>query len=183
MKKSILIILIINLSLSSNAQRRVKNKSNITPQDIILSLEIHNKAREDVGIPALTWSVELANDAQKYAEHLAKRNKGLVHCFGISNGESVAGNYRPQTLSEYWGKFACEIFYKEIKHYSYSKIRTYPFFKKFKLIRFKKIGHYTQMVSKQTTELGMGWAVSSTGKIYIVARYDKCGNILGEYPY
>ena len=39
------------------------------------------------------------------------------------------------------------------------------------------------MIWKNTTEVGMAMAVSSSGKTYVVARYSPAGNYSGEYPY
>ena len=44
-------------------------------------------------------------------------------------------------------------------------------------------GHYTQMVWRNTTQVGMGQAVCSDGSIVIVAEYDPPGNYMGQKPY
>ena len=179
--KSILILLIINLSVVSNAQRRVKNKSNISEQDILLSLEVHNKAREDVGTPPLKWSVKLANDAQKYAEYLARRNRGLLHSSSRNGqGENLymwytTGNTNSSNISTHPCEDASYAWYNEIKYYRYKKVRKHRI--------GPKVGHYTQMIWRSTEELGIGWAVSKTGKVYVVARYYKAGNMIGKRPY
>ena len=65
--------------------------------------------------------------------------------------------------------------YEEKKDYKYSKI---------KRIRVgPPIGHYTQMVWKDTKEVGISYAISKSGSVYVVARYYPPGNYSGEYPY
>ena len=65
--------------------------------------------------------------------------------------------------------------YEEKKDYKYSKI---------KRIRVgPPIGHYTQMVWKDTKEVGISYATSKSGSVYVVARYYPPGNYSGEYPY
>ena len=63
----------------------------------------------------------------------------------------------------------------EIKDYKYSKIKRYRI--------GPKVGHYTQIVWKDTKEVGVASAISKNGKVYVVARYYPAGNYLGEYPY
>ena len=41
---------------------------------------------------------------------------------------------------------------------------------------FPLAGHFTQVVWKETKELGVGRAKSNTGKLYIVAYYSPPGN-------
>jgi len=65
--------------------------------------------------------------------------------------------------------------YNEIKDYKYSKVKSNRI--------GPKTGHYTQMVWKDTKEVGIASAFSKNGKVYVVARYYPAGNYLGEYPY
>ena len=46
-------------------------------------------------------------------------------------------------------------------------------------------GHFTQVVWKRSTELGIGRAESSRGSMkcaYIVGRYKPAGNMMGDFP-
>lgn len=170
----------IILSFSLHSQRNQKSISNITKEDILLSLEVHNKAREDVGTPPLTWSIELADDAQDYAEVLARRNTRLIHSdYRDNQGENLYKVFAIRGMLEeppsFPGRDASKSWYDEIKFYRYNKIR-----------RFRlgpAIGHYTQMIWKSTSHVGIGWAVSSTGAVFVVARYSPAGNYIGERPY
>ena len=152
----------------------------MTQEDITQSLNFHNKARKDLNISPLKWSVKLANDAQKYAENLARRNKGLVHSTNNNQGENLYmsisfGSQNFEEITNRPGIDASISWYNEIKFYRYSKTRK---------LRFgPAVGHYTQMIWESTNELGIGWAVSRTGKLFVVARYFPAGNWIGEYPY
>ena len=42
---------------------------------------------------------------------------------------------------------------------------------------------FTQMVWKDTKEVGISYAISKSGSVYVVARYYPPGNYSGEYPY
>ena len=174
------VLFAIGTPVSSNAQRALKNQSNISEDDIALSMEIHNKARQEVGTPPLIWSVELANEAQDYADRLANINGRLIHSASrYDQGENLyktwSSSQSLNNIPSHPGRDATLSWYDEIKAYRYSKIR-----------RFRigpKIGHYTQMIWKSTTHIGIGWAVSRTGALYVVARYSPAGNYIREYPY
>ena len=42
-------------------------------------------------------------------------------------------------------------------------------------------GHFTQVVWKASTELGIGKAVADDGCVYVCARYAPGGNMMGDY--
>jgi len=46
---------------------------------------------------------------------------------------------------------------------------------------FKISGHFTQMIWRNSTELGMGMARDQTGKVIIVANYNPPGNYIGQF--
>ena len=151
-------------------------------KDEILALKVHNDARIEVGVGPLTWSEELEKEALNYAKYLARRDI-FKHSKTTNNGENLAMFYESVTFD---GKTTYTYsltplydssieWYNEISHYKYSKIR-----------RFRigpKVGHYTQMIWKDTKKVGIASAISKNGKVYIVARYYPRGNFLGEYPY
>lgn len=178
MRYKVFFFIIISFSLHS--QRIQESISNMTKEDVLLSLELHNQAREEVGTPPLLWSIDLADDAQEYAEVLAWRNGRLIHSnYLVNQGENLYKVWAIGGVLEdapsFPGRDASKSWYDEIKFYRYTKIR-----------RFRlgpAIGHYTQMIWKSTTHLGIGWAVSSTGAVFVVARYSPARNYIGERPY
>lgn len=44
-------------------------------EDITGAMNVHNEAREEVGVNAVVWSSSLANDADEYAKELAKSGR------------------------------------------------------------------------------------------------------------
>jgi len=46
---------------------------------------------------------------------------------------------------------------------------------------FKISGHFTQMIWRNSTELGMGMASDRSGKIIIVGNYNPPGNYTGQF--
>ena len=139
--------------------------------DIDLALEIHNRARNEVGVADLIWDEALASEAQAYAENLAKRHRFEHARNRNGHGENL---YWYSATSTQPMADASQAWYEEIDLYRYRKCCG-P--------RFSDTGHYTQMIWHSATAVGIGVAVSSRGETYVVARYNPTGNWQGEYPY
>ena len=150
-------------------------------KDKLRALQVHNDARNEVGVSPLVWSEKLEQQALKYAKQIARTNN-YKHS-NTKDGENLAMFYEYEESNKVKTYIysdtplydASMAWYEEIKDYKYSKIK-----------RFRigpKIGHYTQMVWKDTKEVGIASAISKNGKVYVVARYFPVGNYLGEYPY
>jgi len=136
-------------------------------------LREHNVFREELQIPALVWSASLAADAQAWANHLADIDKGQ-HDQGIrgKEGENIwwgtAGAYSWSDMVGFWG--------------SEKRSFVYGIFPDCKASRSAVVGHYTQLIWKNTGAVGC--ALGSNGKTdYLVCRYAAPGNIEGEKPY
>src|SRR5258708_1236388 len=149
--------------------------SKVSQQDAQAALDFHNKARNDVGSPPLEWSKELAKYAQAWADQLVKENCKLKHrphegAWKQIHGENIfwgsADSYTARDASEDW--------YSEIKDYKHGPLTGSNWY---------ATGHYTQMVWKSTTKVGIGQAVCKDGAIIIVGNYDPPGNYLGEKAY
>ena len=44
-----------------------------------------------------------------------------------------------------------------------------------------KTRHFTQLIWKKSTKLGVGMATSKSGKVYVVAHYIPVGNVVGHF--
>ena len=53
--------------------------------------------------------------------------------------------------------------------------------KQFSRFAFQILGHFTQVVWKNSKNLGIAKARSSSGKIIVVANYEPAGNFIGQY--
>ena len=151
--------------------------NNQTNADAEKSLQVHNSARAEVGVADLIWSKELERDAKNYAEILASKDNGLVHSKSKNKqGENLySWNGSSSLFSGIPLSDASYSWYSEIKDYKYGPLKEDS--------NFYKIGHYTQMIWKNTTHVGIASATSKTGKVYVVARYYPAGNYIGQYPY
>ena len=168
MKKLILLLLFI--PLVSFGQTKILNEN-----DLINSLIVHNQERELLGIKKLEWSAELQKEAEKYAKYLASTNS-FEHSTGNNQGENLYYEYYSDSITDKPFQEASISWLDEKKDYTYAKIGD-------KKNTFTLIGHYTQMIWKGTTKVGMGAYVNKKGEVYVVARYLPEGNFGGEYPY
>lgn len=177
----ILLYLLMNLVLLiysplSKAQA-FETGSRISWMDAQSVLDHHNKVRKEVGVNQLVWDTSLSAYAQRWANYLAEsENCKLIH---------RSDNYREGKLygeNLYWGSSAVyysplsasESWYSEKKLYEYKRIDD---------SNWSKVGHYTQMVWRNTVAVGVGVATCASGGIIVVANYFPPGNYLGEFPY
>jgi hypothetical protein len=49
------------------------------------------------------------------------------------------------------------------------------------VVCFKISGHFSQVVWRNSTELGMGMARDRSGKVIVVANYNPPGNYIGQF--
>ncbi|EGU76029.1 hypothetical protein FOQG_11089 [Fusarium oxysporum f. sp. raphani 54005] len=131
------------------------------------ALDLHNEARKAVGNEPLSWDDSLASGAQEWADHLAQLGS-LEH----SQGEDGENLYMGSGSNPY--SAAVEAFLSEKSQYNGEAISG---------SNYMSFGHYTQCVWKTTTKVGMAVAKDSSGASWVVARYQKPGNMIGDKPY
>lgn len=131
-------------------------------------LAAHNQWRARVSVPALRWSPQLATYAQQWAAKLLAEDK-FEHRPNSPYGENLAfaggQQLSPDRVVEMWGN--------EVSHYNYATNRCAP---------GKVCGHYTQIVWRNTTEVGCGMARGNNKEIW-VCNYNPPGNFIGQKPY
>lgn len=135
-------------------------------------LAAQNQYRANVGVPPLRWSEALAKSAQKWADELAQTNQ-LKHSGWPGVGENLAmwtaGKASLTALVELWG---------EEKRYFVRD--SFPWVSK--TGNWKTVGHYSQLIWRQTTEVGCGLATGA-GNDFLVCQYNPQGNVMGELVY
>ena len=171
------LLLIFLTNCSKDYDELTTNLYGLSQEDIDQALIIHNNARSEVGVTSLKWSSSLSIDASKWALQMAKEDK-MYHSQNDSRTGGQGENlyYTTATDSLTSARNGSQLWYEEIELYTYSPILSGE-------NDFYEIGHYTQMVWNNTTEVGMAMAVSDSGKTYVVARYSPQGNFVGEFPY
>ncbi|MGA7936705.1 MAG: CAP domain-containing protein [Kovacikia sp.] len=133
-------------------------------------LKAHNRYRAEVGVPALTWSNTLASHAQEWANHLASLGGVLQHSSGSGEGENLWGG----TSGQYSYTQMIESFGNEKRYFVRG---TFPNVSS--TGNWADVGHYTQMVWRNTTQVGCAIA-RANGKDVLVCRYSPPGNYGGQ---
>lgn len=135
----------------------------------------HNRARDEAGVPRLRWSVKLAGDAQGWAETLARegwmRHSSQSEANGA--GENLwmgsAGYYAPEAMI---GSFVAEK--RNFQLGAFPRVS--------RTGRWEDVGHYTQIVWRDTREVGCAVARNGSDD-FLVCRYWPAGNWMGERPF
>lgn len=131
-------------------------------------LDTHNAWRKRTGVPPLTWSPQLANYAQEWATQLLRENR-FEHRRNNLYGENLAWaggqQLSPERVVTMWAE--------EVKDYNYATNSCKP---------GKMCGHYTQVVWRNTKQVGCGMA-RGNGKEIWVCNYNPPGNFVGQRPY
>lgn len=140
-------------------------------------LSLHNAARAEVGVPALTWSSALSADATAWAETLADRGCTLDHS-GAPYGENIFKQWSNDPDVRGTPEHAVTWWVDEQEYYDHETNTCEP---------GEVCGHYTQLVWETTTTVGCGAAMCTDDEGYVtdlfVCRYAPIGNIPGQKPY
>jgi uncharacterized protein YkwD len=132
-----------------------------------------NTYRVALRLPELEWSPALASDALAWARHLAAIDKG-EHNGDITGKEGenlwwgTAGAFSYSNMVDAWAA--------ERKSF---REGTFP---DCRVSRSSVVGHYTQIVWRNTREVGCA-LVGNGMHDYLVCRYSPPGNIIGQKPY
>lgn len=152
--------------------------SALTESQVNEVLEFHNQTRAEVGVKPMGWSEELAAFAQEWADRLAFSKGCRMEHRPISG--KWEGKYGENL---YWSSgytiseaplLASKVWADEKKDFKNKPIHQR---------NLAATGHYTQMVWRNTTQMGMGLTVCKNGDVIVVANYNPPGNYLGEKAY
>lgn len=136
-------------------------------------LQAHNAARAAVRAAPLGWDPVLAADAMIWARHLATTGK-FEH-------DSQAGR-NPRQGENLWmgtkGAYShAEMAASWVDERQFFRAGTFP--KVSSTGNWADVGHYTQVIWKDTTAMGCAIA-SNASDDYLVCRYAPAGNVLGQ---
>jgi uncharacterized protein YkwD len=171
-----LLAAVILFSFNLKAQTQVaESGSSVSSAEAAEALRFHNEARTEVGVAPLTWSATLAAYAQAWADQLAATGCKPGHRPRQGEWKQVYGeNISWGKGQDYLALDASKSWYSEKKEFTYGPLSSdnwYP------------TGHYTQMVWRNTKQVGIGKANCPDGTMIVVANYNPAGNILGQKPY
>lgn len=148
--------------------------SRLTAKEMGALINLHNKARADVGVGPLAWSKNLAMYAQAWADHLASTNCRLEHRPHSGQWKQKHGeNLLIGTVGYHSVVDAVRAWESEKSVYHGEAINSSNWYPS---------GHYTQMVWKNTSKIGCAKA-ECRGSVIVVCNYDPPGNVLGQKPY
>ena len=140
-------------------------------------LAAHNRERAAVGVPALEWDPALAADAAGWGETLAAQG-AFEHEESDPDdpdpqGENLwagtAGGFTPEDMVGLW--------VAEKKVFRHAPIPLSSATGK-----FEDVGHYTQLVWRETDRVGCALARGEEEEV-LVCRYRTAGNVEGERPF
>ena len=138
-------------------------------------LGAQNVERAAIGVPPLQWNEQLASDARAWANELASTGR-FEHSPDeprkAPEGENLwAGTpraYSPEAMVGLWSA--------EKKDY-----RAGIFPNNSRSGDVESVGHYTQMIWRDTRQVGCATAVGRNEE-FLVCRYSTAGNVYGERP-
>ncbi len=135
-------------------------------------LAVHNRERATQGVGPLRWNPELAVSAQRWADHLAASGT-------FEHAPERASNPQGENL---WagtkGYFSLEARINAwIREKQYFRHGTFP--DNSVTGKVADVGHYTQLMWRQTHEVGCAQATGAAEDV-LVCRYSSAGNYLGE---
>ena len=132
-------------------------------------LRVHNLARREVRAAPLVWNEALAAEALGWARQLAREGR-MRHSGRAGHGENLwvgtRGAYSYGEMAQLW-----------VDEKRYFVNRPTPNFST--TGNFADVGHYTQIIWPDTTQLGCAIA-SDRGFDYLVCRYTAPGNVMGQ---
>ncbi|XP_012340177.1 uncharacterized protein LOC100872406 isoform X5 [Apis florea] len=140
------------------------------PKEFInICLETHNFYRARHGVPPLRLNKQLCKTSQDWANILATRGR-LEHRANTDYGENLYCMWSSNPKTIVHGDEPVNEWYAEEGQHQYGKEPT-----------TLKTGHFTQVVWKDSTELGVGMARNRNGEVYVVCNYNPAGNFLGSF--
>ena len=138
-------------------------------------LRDHNAARRAVGTPDLAVDAALVAQAQTYAEELAA--SGRFEHSPSSSRPGQGENLWAGTASRFTFEQMAGAWIDEKRYYVHA---AFPYVSS--TGRWQDVGHYTQIIWRDTTRLGCGLATGG-GRDVLVCRYAPPGNYIGQYAY
>ena len=135
------------------------------------ALDSHNKYRKMHHVEPLKLNKELCKIAEDYAKKLANEIGHLEHSENCYDDDILGENLFYCGGMEPTGASVSKNWYGENKNHNFNG-------------DWKKgTGHFTQMVWKETKEVGFGKYKNKKGQTFVVANYYPAGNVMGFFKY
>lgn len=133
-------------------------------------LKAHNEFRSKHGVKMLKLNSKLCKFAGEWATNLASR-ANPIHRSNSPYGENIFCTWSnsPYRMVVH-GREPVEHWYGEVESHVFNKEPT-----------TLRTGHFTQVIWRDSKELGVGQAQSKSGQVVIVCNYDPPGNFIGSF--
>lgn len=136
-------------------------------------LGAHSQYRSRIsGVDSLVWSSVLQINATQWARYLAT-NLLFKHSGIVEEGENLWMGAPSSSFTAMVQDWGAEI--KRFKNGIFPNVSTSG--------SWKDVGHYTQIIWRNTVSVGCGGAVGIDGLFRLVCRYSPPGNYIGEKVY
>lgn len=143
--------------------------SRLSADEVSTLLSLHNQSRAEVGVSEITWSSAAAKYVQMWLDKLAASSCSLQHNPDRQYGENLFMG----TVGFYGVGDAVKAWANEKQYYHGEAISS---------ANFTQFGHYTQMVWRNSTEVGCAKSVCGSSLI-VGCNYNPAGNYQGQKPY
>lgn len=137
-------------------------------------MAVHQLERAAVGVPGLVWSDRLEDGATRWARRLARTGQ-LEHEIDITGDRNAPGENLWMGTRGAWSPAEMAADWADEKRYFRRGV--FPYVSR--VGGYEAVGHYTQMVWRDTRAIGCGMATDGEMD-YLVCRYDSPGNIEGQ---
>ncbi|XP_028969173.1 Golgi-associated plant pathogenesis-related protein 1 [Galendromus occidentalis] len=133
------------------------------------ALERHNHYRATHGVPPLKWCTKCASHAREHAQRMARTGK-FAHSGNPKLGENLFSSTSSGQLSVS-AERAIDAWYGEVREMRFGEAIPR---------NLSRVGHFTQIVWKDTSHVGMAFAIGGN-TVYVAANYTCRGNVIGEF--
>ncbi|XP_076285352.1 uncharacterized protein LOC143211491 isoform X2 [Lasioglossum baleicum] len=134
-------------------------------------LQLHNQYRETHNSPPLEIIDELSESAQEWADQLAVQGVP-VYKSDPEYGENIFAGFLRGAPENVKPEDPLELWYREGRYFKYGEET---------VKNTEDVRHFTQLVWKGTTSMGIGMAIGGDGETYIVCFYQPPGNVPDGY--
>lgn len=138
-------------------------------------LGMHNAERNRLSLEPLKWNVHLEREAEQWARVLSE--KGVLQHADRSTRNGTGENLWMGTAGNWPIETMVGMFLEEKKHYRHDSFPNIS-----RTGSWSDVGHYTQIVWRDTKEVGCA-VVTARGNDVLVCRYWPAGNVWGRKAY